>query len=182
MEEFSTPSGAVVKNYRANDSLAVTHDLDCIPLSSVQSRFTPPDLYNAFAKCIKQGSYEDAMGLFMLAGGYVRFDIQRVADRTAHQARTVLLIKYGSDLAPSEKNGWNAYADEFSSNSTKRERVCETIKKIGAPSYYPMYMIQHGINAFSKDKAEPLVKDFDEKKVWEKVLEENLLCKVNSHR
>lgn len=178
VQQLSTPSGATIKNYEAKGNLDVTHELDCIPLASVKSEYTPPDLYNAFAKCVRENSYENATGLFLLAGGYLRFDVKRVADKTAHQARTVLIMQYSSSLSLQQKNKWNAYADKFTPGSKELDGVCEAVKKIGIPTYYPTYMIKHGITAFSKDKLEPLVKDFDQNKSWETILKEGLHCTI----
>lgn len=178
VQQLTTPSGATVKNYEAKGNLAVMHELDCIPITSVKNEYAPPDLYNAFAKCVRENSYENATGLFLLAGGYVRFDAQRVADKTAHQARTVLIMKYTDSLSPQQKSEWNAYADKYTPGSKELENFCDAAKKIGAPGYYPTYMIQHGITAFSKDKPEPLVKDFNQSKAWEAILKDGLHCTI----
>lgn len=171
-------SGPVVTNYEAQGNLAVTHELDCIPLASAKSEYTPPDLYNAFAKCVRESSYANATGLFLLAGSYVRFDAKRVADVTAHQARTALIMQYISSLSSQQKSEWNAYSDMFTPDSKELQSACDSIKVIGAPTYYPTYMIQHGIDAFSSDRPEPLVNDLDQSKAWESILNESLHCTI----
>jgi len=171
-----SPSKARITAYEAAGNLALTHEIDCIPLGVAQNGYTPPDLYNAFAKCVQENSYENATGLFLLAGSYARFDALRVTDKTAHQARTVLIMNYTASLSEQQKKEWNAYAGKFTPESKELASTCEIIRKIGAPNYYPAYMIQHGMNAFSKEKIDPIVKDFDSKKVWETILKEALHC------
>jgi len=178
VQQTKTRSGATITVYETKGNLAVTHDLDCIPLDTTKNIYTPADLYKAFAKCIQEGDYDKANDLFLLAGAYVRFDAMRVADKTAHQARTVLIMNNTSEMTAQQKRDWNAHMDKLTPGSERLAEICSKIKKIGVPDYYPAYMIQHGIQAFSKEKIEPLVPNFDPQSAWQSILDKSLHCGV----
>jgi hypothetical protein len=69
-------------------------------------------------------------------------------------------------------------------NKNKLPMVCTKIKLIGAPDYYPEYMINHGLRAFpgqsKADSKQPagngLIIDFSAKDAWEKSLDIYLHC------
>ena len=51
------------------------------------------------------------------------------------------------------------------------------IERIGAPDYYPRYMVQHGMQAFLiSDGSDGLVKDFDAPAAWKQALDSYLHC------
>lgn len=178
VQQTKTRSGATITRYETKGNLAITHDLDCIPLDAAKNIYTPADLYKAFAKCIQKSDYDKADDLFLLAGAYVRFDALRVADKTAHQARTVLIMNNTSEMTEQQKRDWSAHMDKLTPGSERLAEICAKIQKIGAPDYYPAYMIQHGIQAFSKEKTAPLVPDFNPQSAWQSILENALHCTI----
>jgi hypothetical protein len=87
-----TEQNGRITNIRAGGSLASTQTVGCIPITEAKNTLTPADLYKGVIECIHQDKYDLAAGLFALAGVYGRFDAERVADKTAGQAKTVLIM------------------------------------------------------------------------------------------
>lgn len=176
VKQYTTPSGAVIRHYETEGNLAVTHDLKCTSLDEVKNTYTPSDLYRAYADCVQKNNYKDATELFMVAGAYARFDALRVTDKSAHQARTALIMNASSSMSEQQRNEWKAYLDKYTPESQEAAEACGKIKRIGPPDYYPAYMIQHGIKAFLKEKTDPIVPDFDPQNAWQTVLDKGLHC------
>ena len=56
-------------------------------------------------------------------------------------------------------------------------RLCSMMKTLGAPNYYPKYMILHGMNAFLGIEGDGLKPNFDADREWGKILRNDLSCK-----
>jgi len=62
-------------------------------------------------------------------------------------------------------------------NPPKLKAYCTRVRKIGPPDYYPRYMVQHGMRAFTGRKSpRGLVRNFNAEKAWEKSLDTYLHC------
>ena len=172
---FLTKSfGTNIQNYEAQGNLISENNLGCVGPEKLSNKYTPADLYKATAKCINQNNNEKAVFLFALAGVYGRFDTLRVADETAHQAVTVLLMETFGSLDEHKKDTFKKVL-----MNTFKERVilCKKIVLIGPPDYYPIYMIQHGMGAFLGRKANSdIVANFDVQAAWKKSLDTYLHC------
>ncbi|CAM3207283.1 hypothetical protein [Asticcacaulis taihuensis] len=170
-------SGGVSVNYEAKGNLAITHKLACMSLSDMKTDYTPADIYPAFADCVSKERYDDATQLFMLAGAYAKFDTLRVTDQTAHEASTVLVIESLANIDEAKKLAWSENISRFAEGDEKQHaEICAHIQHVGAPTYYPGYMIQHGMNAFSPAPPAPLVESFNASKAWETTLTAYLQC------
>ncbi|MDD9900664.1 MAG: hypothetical protein OXT65_06770 [Alphaproteobacteria bacterium] len=171
-----TPSGMKITNVEAVGNLAATHKLGCMPLKSVTPEFTPADLHQGVVDCIKKADYKNAAALYQAAGTFATFDMQRVTDKTAHQARTMLSIKTGSTLSAKDREQFSSYTKAHIPKKPDRA-FCESIRKVGPPTYYPHYMIQHGMSAITGNTLEPIVKDFNADNAWLTALDTYLHCK-----
>lgn len=166
-----------VMTFRAEGSLEPTQMPGCIPLSRANSTFTPPDLYLAVKECIARDNYDDAAGLFALASVYGRFDAERVADPSAGQAKSVLVMNTFAAVAREKRTRLNEALARATKSPERLRKLCSDVQHIGMPSYYPKYMILHGIDAFSANSgAEALRKDFDAKGFWKQLQTTYLHC------
>ena len=177
--QTNTPSSGRITRYETQGNLEVTNDLPCIAIDQVKNTYTPADLYRASAKCVNDRKYEEAVDLFIVAGSYGYFDKLRVADKSAHQAVSVLIMNNMGSLSEEQKTQWKIRLDSRSKQgSTELADICQQIRKIGAPEYYPAYMIQHGIKAFTKDSAKPILDNFDVQQAWGSTMTQYLHCTV----
>jgi hypothetical protein len=166
-----------IKKFEAPGNLESKNELGCIESNRFSNKFTPADLYKAVAVCAKQNKNKDAAILFALAGVYGRFDTLRVSDKSAHQAVTVLKMQMFSSLTPEQQNAFREEATKTLSNPNEIASKCKAIKHVGPPSYSPIYMIQHGMAAFTGGKSgNGLVKDFDPQVAWQQSLDGYLHC------
>ena len=166
-----------VTNLEAPGNLESTQSIDCGDVSTLKNTYTPPDLYGGMVKCIKAGNYAAAVEFFALAGTYSYFDGLRVVDDTAHQAHSVLLQESLESVGVTAKTAFMQALQNTLGNHDKLPAVCRDIIHIGAPQYYPRYMVQHGMNAILDTNAgDGLVKDFDASAAWKKALGAYLHC------
>lgn len=170
------PVGAQVTAIEAEGNLAVTNRVGCITLDEAKSDFTPADLYPGVTQCLDAGRYEDAFGLFALAGVYGNFDRARVSDASAHQAIAVLQIPVFDGRDEKTGNAFMASAKAIMDKPEARKAFCARIEKIGLPSYYPRYMIQHGMGAFTGQSGDGLVAGFDAKAAFASAMNGYLHC------
>ena len=152
-------------------SLANTHVIACVDIDQLTSQYTPVDLYQGAMRCIQEENYKYAAALHALAGTYGYFDRLRVTDRSAHQATGALMIKNYGVLTQEQKE---IFAKVRNDQYTIEE-LCSKIIKLGAPNYYPTYMINHGLNAImGKDDA--VKTDFNTIEGWKQSLDNYLHC------
>jgi len=170
---------AQVKNYEAPGNLESMNDIGCAGSAKLQNMYTPADLYRAAELCIRRATYRDAAFLYALAGVYGRYDTLRVADRSAHQAITVLQMQAFGGLPPDRQEAFKRAVQESLGAPANLAAVCKEIQRIGPPAYHPHYMIQHGMGAFTKDASSPkdgLVTPFDAPAAWKRALDSYLHC------
>lgn len=173
----ATATQSQITIIEAPGNLESTQDIGCAPISDLKDTYTPPDLYNGMMECINQDNYSSAIFFFALAGVYGNYDTLRVTDTTAHAAISVLTQQSLSSLDNAQKDALSQEAQNTLGNPDKLPMVCNEILRIGAPQYYPSYMIQHGMNAITGSNPEDaLVKDFDSTAAWKKSLDAYLNC------
>src|SRR6266516_6950910 len=164
-------------NYRSEGSLASTQAVGCILLEQAKNTYTPADLYKGVSDCISQEKYDLAAGLFMLAGIYSRFDAERLTDKTAAQAGTALIMNTFSTLSQDKRTKLGESVGRIAKSPELLRTRCSEVQKVGAPNYYPSYMILHGMRAFAGNPHEgALVKDFDASGVWKNIKASYLHC------
>ncbi len=171
----SSPPRVTVQNFAAQGNLAVTHALTCTTFDKMKTDYTPADIYPAFADCVANARYQDATQLFMLAGAYSAFDTQRVADVSAHDAKTVLVMQSLAAVDPAKKAAWQQALRTYITGGGLAEG-CAAVRRLGPPTYYPAYMIQHGMAAFQTNPPAPLVEPFDAAAAWQSTLTTYLQC------
>lgn len=169
-------SQAQIQNYETPGNLESKHDLDCISLDAAKPAYNPVDLYKGVARCVAAKRFDDGVVLFMLAGVYGRYDMERVADGTAHQAVTVARMTYLGEVSAADSKQFSDAAARLMANKELHKQVCTTIRLIGPPSYYPRYMVQHGMGAFMGGSGNGLVDNFDSKAAFENAMKSYLHC------
>ncbi len=128
-------------------------------------------------ECIKKKDFEKAAKLFAISGVYGKFDMYRVKDRSAHQALLVLQQNVLMNQNEKTKNKFSEALDKTLKKGSKQlYEVCQAIRDIGAPTYHPKYMIQHGIQAFLDKEGNGLKEDFDAEESWNLALNNYLHC------
>ena len=159
-------------------SLASKNDIGCITIINATNKLTPADLYKGVADCINAEKYENASELFALAGMYGNFDAARVSDKTAGQAKTVLIMNTFNGLPEDKKQKFSAvFTERLSKNKIALRDFCLNVVKIGYPAYYPDYMILHGIKAFTGNpNKDALSETFDPAATWNKLFDTYLHC------
>lgn len=148
----------------------------CQSITSIENTQTPIDLTVSMVTCVREQRYDDAVDLFNVAGVFAKFDTLRVPDKTAHQAYSVLKMQAAQALSENEAQTFDAHLKNTLSKDGYHPTLCQAVKKIGAPTYKPTYMTNHGMAAFTgKSDIEPGT-PFDEKRAWGDVLETYLKC------
>lgn len=167
-----------ITNIKIEGSLAPTQMLDCISLKDALPTYTPPDLHTAVIKCISIGNYDSASKLFMLAGIFSRFDAGRIVDRTAQAGGQVLIMNSFGTLNAEQRAAFSKAANPLSSDTAERQDLCQNVRRIGHPTYFPKYLILHGLNAYmSKTPLDnALLNDFSAKATWESLQDTYLHC------
>lgn len=166
-----------VKNYQAPGNLESKHEVGCVGPGKLSNEYTPADLYRALSKCVESSQYKEGVLLFALAGVYGRFDSLRVEDKTAHQAVAVLTMQALGSQGKKKQAAFQEILKKTLGNREGLAATCKDIVQLGPPNYYPRYMIQHGMGAFSKSgSGDGLVKDFDTKSAWKRSLDTYLHC------
>jgi hypothetical protein len=167
-----------VTNLNVVGQLAAKQPLSCVSIDGVGKDHTPPDLYQGVSACIQQEDYRTAVALFALAGMESRFDAQRVLDKTAGQAGQVLVMDTFNSLPNDRRAKFQAAVKAVAADPEALSRTCATIRKIGYPTYYPAYMVLHGIRAFTANPDDPTMEpNFNAAGVWDSLLSTYLICR-----
>lgn len=172
-----TSTRARIINVNAPGNLAPTKQLPCLDLVAANSIETPADLHTGVKACIDQGEFENAARLFALAGVYARFDAERVADPSARDAGQMLILQTFASLTPDAKKKFHDVEMDMVKDPAAHGKLCADIQRIGPPTYFPAYMVAHGMSAFTGAHAGgPLVSNFDAKKTWADLQTTYLMC------
>jgi hypothetical protein len=176
-EAVASTTASRVTNYEAPGNLAATRAINCIVAGKLSNKDTPADLYPAVMQCLNEAKYERAVFIYALAGVYARFDAMRVADETAHDAATVFLSRMTKGVPRAKLKQFDEVKEKTLGDQGKLAEICTRIRQIGPPEYYPRYMVQHGMQAFTGFKTpKGLVPDFDAGKAWTGSLRSYLHC------
>lgn len=163
--------------FRAAGSLESTRRIGCIPLERADNAMTPPDLYLGARECVDRDNFEDAAALFALASVYGRFDAERIADPSAAQAKSVLVMNTFAAVPKEKRARLNEALAGLAKNPDRHRKLCRDVQQVGMPGYHPAYMILHGIEAFSpKPDDNPLRRDFDAPGFWKHLQSVYLHC------
>lgn len=158
------------------DNLSSTAETGCVNSSKLSNMATPVDLYRGVAACIKEENYSNGAFLFAMAGVYGHYDIQRVEDRTGHQAIMVMLMGVLGGLDEISREKLSAEAQKMLDHPDNLRITCNEIMRLGAPGFYPSYMVNHGLKAFMGAEKSGLIQNFDAKSAWQKALVSYLHC------
>lgn len=173
----TTTQNGKVTQMTVDGQLAAKHPVGCVPLDEVDNTRTPPDLYLGVKACIQQDDYRAAVVLFALAGVESRFDAERVADKSAGQAGQVLIMNTFNGLPDEKRAKFDKAVGELAADTAALSQTCSSIRTMGYPSYYPEYMVLHGIHAFTAKPGDPtLVQTFDPAATWKSLLTTYLNC------
>ena len=138
-------------------------------------------LYQSVASCATAGRYDDAVDFFALAGVYGRYDSLRVADPSAHQIVGFLKNRALDSVPVAQRSEFQKAAGAAYDAPDKHQALCDRVKAIGKPAYFPAYMVNHGIDAAiaglqAASAPAPLVSPFDADSAWLKSLSSYLGC------
>lgn len=150
--------------------------LGCVGIDKLNSSITPVNLAVGIMECIKSDKYKEGVEMYMLFGAYGQFDTQRVVDRSAHQAIPALKMYISNTVTEAKREKWLQTVDTVL-DEKNIGKLCTKIKQIGMPSYYPEYMIAHGLQAFNDGGKSGVYSDFPAKETWEEILEGYVHCK-----
>jgi ankyrin repeat protein len=166
-----------ITNVTLAGQLAAKNPLACIPLDRVGNNHTPPDLYDGVSACIQREDYGTAAALFALAGLESRFDAARVLDKSAGQAGQVLIMSTMDGLPDDKRAKFAVAVKTIAADAAAISRTCASIRKLGLPTYYPDYMVLHGIRAFTAKPGDPTMEpNFDSTATWNSLLTTYLNC------
>ncbi|MDD5400086.1 MAG: hypothetical protein PHQ93_02725 [Sulfurimonas sp.] len=150
--------------------------LGCVGIDKLKSSVTPVDLAVGVMECIKNDKYREGVEMYMLFGAYGQFDTRRVIDTSAHQAIPALKMYISNTVTEAKREKWLQAVDTVVDDKNIG-KLCTKIKQIGMPSYYPEYMIAHGLQAFNGGGKSGVYADFHAKETWEGILEGYVRCK-----
>lgn len=123
----------------------------------------------------------DAVSLFALAGMDSAFDSLRVSDKTAGQARQILLMDLFQRMPADVHARFETATKDLAADAPRHAALCEQIKKAGPPQYFPGYMVNHGLGAMQSALSNqappaPLEPNFDAAAAWRELLTNYLDC------
>ncbi len=171
-----------ITNVESKGNLQVTHKLKCLKPENIKPEYTPADLMPAVVDCIDQARYEDGLFVFLTASLYGSFDQRRVKDTTARQAISALIAEHIQFLDTPNKKKYDELTTKFfkeaqdnQKNSVLENKLCDIVANLKRPTYFPSYMINHGMDAFVEgfDPKNGLIEEKNTEEVWQGVLKKN---------
>lgn len=163
-----------ITNHVAEGNLQVTHNVGCIAREDAKTSYTPADLYASIFDCIEKEQYGSAVDLYVMAFARGTFDMQRVKDKSAYQALSVLRMVTFQKMDEAQRTAFGAALENYSKDGIAE--ACEFLKGQDAPDYYPKYMIAHGMGAFTNKDDDGLVTPFDAAAAWQLTLTKAGIC------
>lgn len=166
---------AAVVNHEAPGNLQ-GRDLGCMAWNEVQSSHSAVDLFESAVSCVEAGNIDQGAQLLGLASAYGHFDILRVKDQTAHQALQVLKLSLRDRIGDENAGSVMKRIQAFTIIPEQLEPFCANLRRIGAPTYTPTWMTQHGMGAFVGGNRSGLEENFEPERAWQYVLSTFVRC------
>jgi hypothetical protein len=158
--------------------VAANQPMGCVELDHLDNTRAPPDLYLGVSACVQQENYRAAVAIFALAGMDGHFDAARVIDKTAGQAAQVLITATFDGMPAEKRDKFAKAVAEVAADAPALARTCNRIRRMGFPTYYPGYMVVHGIHAFTAKPDDPTLEStFDGATTWNTLLTTYLNCR-----
>lgn len=169
--------GAQVRNYETPGNLGATVDPGCIAVAKAGPQLSPPDLGLGVRACAKAGKWDEAAELYILMQLRAVYDVERVADVSAHQAATVLSMRVTESLPRGGQAKMQSAAERFGGTGGARHKAfCKAVTAAGRPEHSPAWMVQHGMGTVLGEGGDGLVKGFKPDAAWKKVLRGYMKC------
>ena len=153
------------------------HSVGCVDISALTSNNTPAEILPGMKQCIDSRDYDRAARLFGVADVYGRFDTLRVQDISAQSVIPALESAYLGQIDKDSAAKIQAALKAISGSSRELARLCTQVRTLGSPTYYPTYMLAHGMSAFT-GQSDGLKRDFDRTSAWESALKNVLHCPI----
>ena len=153
----------------------------CVRLDKIAGSPTPMELYGALNDCMQNNRDADAVALFALAGMDSAFDSLRVSDKTAGQARQILIMDLFQRMPADMHARFESTMKDIAADPSRHAALCEQVKKVGPPTCFPAYMVNHGLGVMQSALANqapptPLEPNFDARATWALLLTNYLNC------
>jgi len=159
---------AQAANHEAPGNLKSDTQVPPSEIQDITNMHNPVDIFPLVRAKIKQKKYDEAAVAYLIAHAYGTYDTYRVEDKSAHDAVTVLGMRTLGDLSAQQQE---QFLDAVDLLLKDKEKVLGILAKVGKPTYYPKYMVQHGMDAFTGHKSKDgLVPGFDPDKAWQETL------------
>ena len=181
---LATPAVAQITNYTTDGNLEPTYKLKCMSVDELKPQYSPADISLSVLDCYRKRKDDTAIELIYVLKSRAAFDAERVTDKTAHGAGTVLV----HNVAAKAGSGWDRRItkalERFGDfGSPRHKALCQKMQASGPPTHSPRYMVQHGMNAVkeslapgSGSKKPALVSNFNAKAAWREVLRNYVKC------
>lgn len=154
-------------NFVSPGNLESPKPADCVPIRLLSSDQNPADIFSGFRKCVAENETRKAAALFFTAMIYGTYDLNRVADKSARQAIIVLQRDSIRGLSPQAASELEAARQSLKGDPG----FCLSLKALGKPTYYPRYMVAHGVGVMDKAPSENgIFRDFQPEKQWQELL------------
>lgn len=153
----------------------------CLEPGPQLTRFAPLELYLSATHCVRQDKLDNAVFLFGAAGSEGRYDALRVSDATARQAASFLPFLFQKELGEASFARFSGHMKAKLSDAPTRQAFCGELRQLPPPSYYPQYMVDHGLQAISASLAgkqeRPGLKALpDERQAWASAVNGYMAC------
>ncbi len=158
-------------------NLEPSQNLGCIGFEAAGAADTAADLALSSKNCLGEEKYDAAVESFITMQVFGVFDAQRVLDISAHQAVAVMGQEIAQTFGEGQAEAFQAAVTRFGGEGSARHTaLCGHLRDIGPPTYFPRYMVQHGMEAFLAPDDDPIDPDFEAGPAWEGVLTNFLKC------
>ena len=160
-------------------SPAMSEDIfvKCYSPEQLTNTMTPVELYGSAATCMTQEKFSNAFVVYGLASTFSKFDTMRVIDVTSHDAPAVLKNAAFSAVPPDKRTAFQKYAGPLFNDKVAVAKLCKDIATVGYPRYYPRYMVNHGLQAFTETlNGDGIVQQFNNIDAWKETLSTFLHC------
>ncbi len=174
---FNNIQAQRINLFETGGNLESLNPCGCVEISEITNEQNPADILNGMKKCIEQKDFDKAVRLFVVSGVYGVYDNYRVKDKSTYRALISFKKNIFLDLSEEDRDIMLSKLKEtIKEGSEELNTVCRDILKVGVPTYYPKYMVQHGNKASRKMKGDGLVKNFNSKEFWILAVNDYLHC------
>ncbi len=148
-----------------------SQSVTCIASASVKNTYSAVEITLAAKQCAEDRRYSQAAELLVIASAYRFYDMQRVADKPAHNPLDTLFSTELGSLEKYKQTNLILAINALDNDGHRMQQLCHFLATSPPPIYIPRYLINQGRKSSPEGIKMRLANDFNSADSWAQAID-----------